>query len=76
MATRDAVDLLAALVQFGHAQEDAAVFLQREIVLHDDAGDFDETGIVQQHRAENKSLGVDIGGKALFESLVVGAVPG
>ena len=64
---RHAVDLFVARVQFAHPPEDAAVLFEREILLHDHAGDFDETGIVQHHGAENKALGVYVDRQTSFE---------
>ena len=59
--------LLAARMQFGHAREDAAMLLEGEIVVVQDARDLDETGIVEQHRAEDEPLGIDVCGKAFLE---------
>ena len=58
----DAVDLLAALVQFAHALEDAAVLLQAEVVGLERAGGLDVEAVVQQNGAEHEALGVHIGG--------------
>ena len=61
---RDAVDLLAALMQFRHPHENAAVLLDGEIVQPDHARDLDETRIVEHDRTEDESLGIDVGGKS------------
>src|ERR1019366_2078071 len=57
---RDAVDLLAALMELGHPPEDALMFVETEIAGLQGAGNLDENGVVQQNRAEHKPLGIDI----------------
>jgi hypothetical protein len=54
-------------MQLHHAREDAAVLFQLEIFFNDRAGNFDEAGIVQQNRAEDKALRIDVRGKTFFE---------
>jgi hypothetical protein len=58
----DAVDLLAALMQLQHPREDAAVLFELKIGFGDRRHDFHQTGIVQQNRAENKPLRIDVRG--------------
>ena len=45
-----------------HAEEDAAVLLQAEVVGFERAGDLNELRVVQQDGAEDESLGVQIAG--------------
>ena len=62
----DAVDLFAALVQFAHAPEDAAVLFEAEVVGFERAGRLDVEAVVQQDGAEHEALGIDIGGETFF----------
>ena len=64
---RYAIDLLAALVDLGHAGEDAPVLLHAEVVGVERAGGLNEIGIVQEDGAEDKSFRVQIRGQTLFE---------
>ena len=63
--------LLAALLQFAHAAEDAAVLLQAEVVGFQRAGGLDVEAVVEQDGAEHEALGIDIGGKTLFHGVSV-----
>ena len=56
---RDAVDALAALVQFADAGEDAAVLFQAEIVGLQLAGGLYIKAVVEQDGPEHEALGVD-----------------
>ena len=51
----NAVDTLAALVQLAHAQEDAAVLFQAEIVGFEHAGHLDVERVVHQDRRPGRS---------------------
>ena len=63
----DAIDALAALVQLAHAQEDAAVLFQAEVVGFERAGHLDVERVVHQDGAQDEAFGVQIGGKSLFK---------
>ncbi len=71
----DAVDALAALVEFGHALEDAAMFLQAEVGGLDEARHLHEGGIVEKDRAEDEPLGVKVDRQPFFESNVLSGHP-
>jgi hypothetical protein len=47
--------------------EDAAVFLEAEVVGFQFAGGLYVKAIVEHDRAEHESLGIDVAGKALIE---------
>ena len=63
----DAVDPLPAFGQIVHAQEDAPVLLEREVVGVQKPGDLDEVAVVEQDRAEHEFLGVNVCGEPSFE---------
>ena len=54
------------VLQLAHAPEDAAVFLQAEVVGLERSGGLDVKRVVQQDRAEHEPLGIEIGRQALF----------
>ncbi len=54
-------------VQLAHAQEDAAMLLQAEVVGFERAGDLDVERVVHQDRAQDEALGVEIGRESAFE---------
>jgi len=43
------------------------MLFEGEIVVVDDTGYVDESGVIKQYRTENETFGVDIGGKAFLE---------
>ena len=55
----DAVDFFAALLQFAHAAEDAAMLFQAEVVGFERAGRLHVKGVVEQDGAEHEALGID-----------------
>ena len=57
----DAVDALAAILEFAHAAEDEAMLLQAEIVGFERARDLDVEGVVEQDGAEHEAFGVYVG---------------
>jgi hypothetical protein len=64
---RQPVDALAAGVQFAHAQEDAAVLFQGEVVGVQAGGHLNVERAVDQHGAEHAAFGVDAGGQTFFK---------
>ena len=62
---RDEVDRLAALGQRGHGVEDAAVRLAVEVVPRQDLGRRVEGGVVDEHRAQHRALGLGVVGERL-----------
>ena len=53
--------------RLAHAQEDAAVLFQAEIVGFEGAGDLDEERVVHQDGAQDEPFGVQIGGQSSFQ---------
>src|SRR5690348_2676725 len=64
---RDAIDALRACIQLAHAQKDAAVLFQAEVVGIQRAGYLDIQRIVHQNRAKDKALGVEINRESFFQ---------
>ncbi len=63
----DPVDSLAAVLERRHAEEDAAVLLEREVLRLESAGHLDEERIVKQDRAEDEPLGIEVYRKTFFK---------
>ncbi len=61
------VDTLAALVQLAHAQEDAAMLFQAEIVGFEHPGHLNVERVIHQDGAQNEALRVGIGREPAFE---------
>ena len=59
--------VLAAVMNLGHAGENAAMGFQAEVVGLERAGGLDIVGIVHEDGAEDETLRVQIRGKAFFE---------
>ena len=62
-----AIDLLAALIQLAHAQEDAPMLFQAEIRGFERARHLDVQRRVHQNRAQDEPFGVQILRESLFE---------
>jgi hypothetical protein len=58
--------LLAAVLQFAHALEDAAMFFEAEVVGLERAGGLDVKGVVEEDGPEHEALGIDIGRKTFL----------
>ena len=66
------VDGRTRVCELGHAQEDAAVGIEGEIVGLDRFGGFGVGGVIEQDGAEDGALGRDVGGQAGFEGEIGG----
>ena len=63
----DAVDLFTAVMDFGHAGENAAMLLYAEVVGLQSAGRLDKVRIVQQNGSKDESFRIQIGWQPFFE---------
>ena len=63
----DAVHPLPALVQVHHADEDAFVLLEREVVGLQRARHLHEQAVIEHDRAEDEALGIQIDGKPFIQ---------
>ena len=54
-------------VQLAHAEEDAAVLFQAEVVGFERAGYLDVERVVHQNGAQDEAFGVEIGRESTFE---------
>ena len=66
------VDGRARVGELGHAQEDAAVGIEGEIVGLDRFGGFGVGGVIEQDGAEDGALGVEVGRQAGVEGKIGG----
>ena len=66
------VDGRTRVCELGHAQEDAAVRIEGEIVGLDRFGGFGVRGVIEQDGAEDGALGGDVGRQAGFEREIGG----